>query len=142
MTSEEYISSRLENQIRWYSEKSGSAQALYKRWKVFECVLAASIPVISLIFWNASCTRYVVAAIGAVLSVLSSVHGLYKWHEHWIVYRSTAEALKREKFLYLAKAGPYAAPDADALLVSRCEQILSHENMSWAVMHEETKRKE
>jgi hypothetical protein len=31
---------------------------------------------------------------------------LYQFQEHWITYRSTAEALKQECYLYLARAGP------------------------------------
>ncbi|MHC6591591.1 DUF4231 domain-containing protein [Arthrobacter sp. C152] len=32
---------------------------------------------------------------------------LYQFQERWITYRSTAAALKHERYLYLAKAGPY-----------------------------------
>lgn len=142
MDTNEYLHDRLEQQIRWYSEKSGSAQQIYKRLKIGEFLLSAAIPLISLILWDCIYARYIMSGIGSILSVLAYVHGLYKWHDHWIMYRSTAEALKREKYLYLAKAGPYVSPDADRLLVTRCEQILSQENALWAVMHdEETKHK-
>jgi uncharacterized protein YdeI (BOF family) len=45
-----------------------------------------------------------------------------QYHPNWITYRSTCEALKHEKYLYLAKAGPYAAViDAHVFLAERIE---------------------
>jgi hypothetical protein len=46
---------------------------------------------------------------------------------------ATSEALKHEKFLYLAHAGTYAtAANPDALLAERIEGRVSQEHASWA----------
>ena len=46
---------------------------------------------------------------------------------------STSEALKHEKFLYLAHAGTYAtAANPEALLAERIEGRVSQEHASWA----------
>jgi hypothetical protein len=39
------------------------------------------------------------------------LHQMNQYHSNWITYRSTAEALKREKHLFLATAGPYGAAE-------------------------------
>jgi Protein of unknown function (DUF4231) len=39
--------------------------------------------------------------------VLEGAQHLYQFQEHWITYRTTAEVLKHERCLYLAKAGPH-----------------------------------
>lgn len=135
MTDTEYIQNRLEDQIKWYSRKSQTAQKWYKRLKIFEFLISASIPVITLALWDFASTRYIISTIGAILSILTALHGLYKWHEHWIKYRSTAEALKREKFLYLTQSGPYSTENAEHILVEHCEQILALENSLWATIH-------
>ena len=36
---------------------------------------------------------------------------LYLWQANWVQYRSTAEALKHEKYLYFAATGLYSADD-------------------------------
>ena len=54
---------------------------------------------------------------------------LNQYQENWTNYRTTAESLKHEKFLFLAKAGPYAdAADPRATLAERVEALISQEN--------------
>jgi hypothetical protein len=53
------------------------------------------------------------------------------------LYRATREALKREDFLYSAKAGPYSdARDADTLFVERSDSIMSGESLKWIAAQE------
>ena len=52
--------------------------------------------------------------------------------EHWISYRSAAEALKHERYLYLAKAGPYTGDDHHRVLAERIEGLISQEHAKWA----------
>ena len=54
-------------------------------------------------------------------------------------YRVTAEALKRERSLCLARAGPYAnAERPDAVLAQRVERIVSQEYGAWADTQRDT----
>lgn len=47
-------------------------------------------------------------------------------------YRATEEALKREQYLYLAKAGFYRGIDAPAkLLAERVEALVGSEEAKW-----------
>lgn len=46
-------------------------------------------------------------------------------------YRSTAEMLKRERYLYLAEAGPYTRTDRHRLLAERLEALFSREHAKW-----------
>ena len=63
---------------------------------------------------------------------------LYQLQENWITYRSTAEALKRERYLYLAKAGPYAEGDRHKQLAERLEVLISREHAKWTASHKNT----
>jgi hypothetical protein len=64
-----------------------------------------------------------------------------QYHPNWITYRSTSEALKHEKYLYLAKAGPYAAAaDAHVLLAERIESLVSQEHANWVSEQEYKER--
>jgi hypothetical protein len=56
---------------------------------------------------------------------------LLQLQEHWIEYRSTAESLRKEKFLFLTQTDPYDKDDAFHLLVQRVEALLSKENAEW-----------
>jgi hypothetical protein len=99
------------------------------RIKVVQIVSAALIPVLA----TASLPTWVAGGLGALIVVLESVQQLFQFHSNWTHYRSTSEALKHEKYLYLAGAGAYAkAADPTALLCERVEGRVSQEHATWA----------
>ena len=63
--------------------------------------------------------------------VLEGAQQLYQWQSNWILYRSTAEALKHERALYLAEAGPYRDEDRHRVLAERVEGLVSQEHAKW-----------
>ena len=120
---------RLEEQIRWYSHGARRNKRWYLRIKVVQIVSAAAIPVLA----ATSLPTWVAGGLGALIVVLESIQQLFQFHSNWTHYRSTSEALKHEKFLYLAHAGAYAnAANPDALLAERIENRVSQEHASWA----------
>jgi hypothetical protein len=67
---------------------------------------------------------------------------LNQFQASWIAYRSTCEALKHEKFLYLAQAGPYESNEkAIALLAERIEGLVSQEHAKWVSAQREAEKK-
>jgi hypothetical protein len=125
---------RLEDQIGWYDRKSQAAQHWYKRAKVIELVVAAAVPPLAALEVSAA----VVSVVASVVVVLEGAQHLFQWNEHWIAYRSTCEALKHERYLYLANAGPYStAPVPRALLAERVEGLVSQEHAKWASTQQE-----
>ena len=87
---------RLEEQRQWFDRKSTGAQHLYKRMKVFELIVAAAVPVTA----GLSAPAVVTATLGAIVVVCEGTQHLFQWHAKYVGYRSTAEALNREKALY------------------------------------------
>jgi hypothetical protein len=49
----------------------------------------------------------ITGGLGVIVVVLESMQGLFQFQQNWTYYRSTAEGLKHEKFLWQARAGPY-----------------------------------
>jgi Protein of unknown function (DUF4231) len=125
---------RLQDQIEWYDRKSASNQRAFKYLKICTISAAAVIPVIAKISGMSSVT----AGLGVFIVVLEGLQQLNQYHSNWISYRSTCEALKHEKFLYLGKAGLYAtANDPHALLAERIESLVSQEHAKWASSQEQ-----
>ena len=77
---------------------------------------------------------------GALIVVVEGLQQLQQYQQNWTAYRSTCERLKHEKFLYLARAGPYVmASNRDSLLAARVEGLVSQEHAAWVShQHEET----
>jgi len=128
---------RLEDQIAWYDRKSAVNQNRFKLLKGVQLVAAAAIPVSATLGLDAA----VAAGLGASVVVLEGFLQLNQYQQNWISYRSTAEALKHEKYLFLAGAGPYAQANGEhALLADRIEGLISQEHAKWVSTRQEEPR--
>ena len=127
---------RLEDQIDWYDRRSRSAQHLFKRIKVVEILCAAMIPFLAAVPFHYQ--NLVTAGLGVLITVFEGILHLNQYQQLWNTYRSTCEALKHEKFTYLAHAGPYAtAADPHALLAERIESLVSQEHAQWSAFQQQ-----
>jgi hypothetical protein len=125
---------RLEDQITWYDKRSGGNQRWYKRLKIAEIIAAALIAGTA----GLGLSRYVTVALAVLLLVFEGLQQVNQYHANWISYRSTSEALKHEKFLYLGKSGPYAEDEGrHTLLAERIESTVSQEHAKWVSAHEQ-----
>ena len=119
---------RLEDQIAWYDRKSGIAQRRFKWIKGSQLVFAATIPVVATLDLHAA----VAGTLGGLIVVLEGYAQLNQYQQNWQAYRSTCEALKHEKYSFLARAGPYAGIRKPIpLLADRIEGLISQEHAKW-----------
>jgi hypothetical protein len=131
------IIERLEDQINWYDRKSQSAQRMFKRIKVVEILAAAVIPLLAGL--NFQHDKLVIAGLGVLITILEGVLHLNQYQQLWGTYRSTCEALKHEKYAYLAGAGPYtAAANPRVLLAEQIESLVSQEHAQWSSIQQRT----
>ncbi len=127
---------RLEDQINWYDRNSGSNQRWFKRLKVAQIASGALIAFCTT--FRHGLLSYLPGILGVFVIVLEGLQGLYQYQHNWITYRTMSEQLKREKYLWLAKAGPYASADhPDVLLAERIEDLISREQSSWVALKEQ-----
>jgi hypothetical protein len=138
---DEYLAARLEEQIGWYDEKSIKAQRNFKRVRMVELTAAALVPFLAGIATTTTLPmiQWAIAVLGVVVVVAASMVGLFDWQENWISYRSTAEALKHEKWVYLSRVSPYDGDAPFALLVERVEGLVSREHTKWQESHSQKK---
>lgn len=132
MNEDEYIASRVDDQISWYDRKSQSAQCWFKWLRGIEIVAAAAIPLIAGFAADPFPVTLVVGLLGASIAVISAVISLNQFQENWTEYRTTCESLKHEKFLFLTKAEPYHEEKPYRLFVQRVESLISKENSAWS----------
>lgn len=130
------IFGRLEDQIDWYDRKSRSAQRIFKRVKVVEILAAAMIPFLAGLSFPHE--KLVTAGLGVLITILEGVLHLNQYQQLWSTYRSTCEALKHEKYIYLGKAGPYAGVvDPHVILAERVESLVSQEHAQWSSIQQQ-----
>lgn len=133
MSDPDPITARLDDQINWYGRKSAASQNTFKRIKTIEIVAAALIPFFGAFTRDYPPSAWVTCALGILLTVLEGLLHLNQYQQNWIDFRATGESLKHEKYLYIAKAPPYAGvADARAVLAERVESLVSQEHARWA----------
>src|SRR5215210_1581808 len=127
---------RLEEQLAWYDGNSDHHKLWFQSLKVAQIVIAAAIPAIA----AAGASAALAGVLGAAIVVLEGLQQLFQFQQNWVNYRATAEALKHERSLYLARAGPYAAGGRpDALLAERVEGLVSQETAAWSSSQRDAK---
>ena len=134
MTEDEYIEQRLDDQIAWYGKKSARNKKLHLNLNTTIIVCAAAIPAFSAFTTGElyDPAKYIIAILGVLTATLTGITSLWKFQEKWTIYRSTAEALEREKILYLTKTAPYDKAEMGfAQFVRNVERIMNAENSSW-----------
>jgi Protein of unknown function (DUF4231) len=125
---------RLDEEITWYERRARTNQVLYKGGKIIVIVAAALIPFVSGL---PRVETWYIGALGVLIAIVEGVQQLNQHHANWISYRATCEALKHEKYLHLAGAGPYAdTRTPGALLAERVEALVSQETGKWASSQE------
>jgi len=123
---------RLEDQLAWYDAKSNHSQWWYKTLKFVQVALAVSIPIASHL--DPVVAKWVTSVAGALIAILEAVQHMNQYSTLWVTYRSTAEHLKHEKYLFLSGAGPYKGLSNDERLVTlaeRVEEQVSTEHANW-----------
>ena len=133
MTEEQYITERVEDQIKWYERKSAINKKYYLWSNASIIVFAALIPFLAgLSDDSIDWPKYIIAVLGVFTATLTGISALYKFQEKWATYRMTGESLKREKLLFQTKTQPYDGSAASFnQFVSNVESLMSSENAGW-----------
>jgi Protein of unknown function (DUF4231) len=115
--------------------KSNYNQQAFKVLKGWTVLAAALVPVLAA--FGVGDVR-IATVIAASIAIVEGIQQLNQYQTNWILFRSTCEDLKHEKFLYLSSAGPYRnAENPVALLAERIEGLVSQEHAKWTSGREE-----
>gem|GEM_PF-274746 len=135
MRAQQYLEQRVNDQIQWYEKKSAINQKRYKQCQIGAIVFGAAIPLLTAISFEdfEVLLRFTIALLGSLIAIMNALVSLYKFQDNWVQYRTAAESLTREKFLFLTKSRPYAGDEEKDFkqLVERCELTMSSENSVW-----------
>ncbi|WP_321573634.1 DUF4231 domain-containing protein [Intestinibacter bartlettii] len=128
-----YVKNRLDDQIKWYSNKSEIAQNHYKIIMTVTFILNATIPIILLFSDLINLPVKVLAtSCTSIIAICTSILQLNSYQEIWLKYRITCENLLREKIFFETNTGKYKdTEDSLELLIITCEKIMDSETTEW-----------
>ena len=146
-----YLQTRVNPQISWLSASSGKYKKGYMRYRVIALALSslttilpsymnykdeANPQVAILVGWIPFVVQLASASATLSLALLS----LNRSQENWVRYRSSAEALEREKLLFLTRTTEaYASDQAFQNFVLQAEAIMQEERSQWTQQIQEPK---
>ncbi len=144
-TEDEYLQSRVLDQIKWYDKENSRNKKWFLRLKITEITLSLCVPFLAAYITSAdSPLKVIVGILAIVVAAIASIITLIKFQENWLEYRTVAESLKLEKFLFLSKAGPYKDSTSPLpLFVERFEGLISTSTKKWVsyISKKETENK-
>jgi hypothetical protein len=135
----DYKLERLQEQIDWHSKKARQNKRRYRISQIIIIFVAAIIPVINVLGFADQQTRIVSSVLGATVVIVTGLTQLEKYQENWIMYRTTIELLKKEKYFYENEVGEYSGLDESERkksLVERVESIVSSETSKYFTVHQ------
>jgi len=139
----DYKQNRLEDQITWYSQKAQHNKIRFRLCQVMILVAGSIIPIINVAGFGDIATRITSSVIGALIVIATGVTQLEKYQENWMIYRTTSELLKKEKYFFENSAGEYSKieeEDKKKLLVERVEGIVSSETSKYFTIHQPSQK--
>jgi hypothetical protein len=135
-----YKENRLEDQINWYSHKAQHNKINFRLCQIIILVAGSIIPIINVVGFGDIATRIISSVVGAIIVIATGITQLEKYHENWIIYRTTSELLKKEKYFFENSAGEYykikEEGEKSKLLVERVEAIVSSETSKYFTIHQ------
>jgi len=134
MNKEQYLKDRVDNQIDWYSKKSATNKRMHLWCKGLVIVFSAIIPLLSgFLETGPKYFNYIIGILGMLVAIFAGISELMKFQEKWAKYRTTAETMKHEKFLFLTESIHYIEDQGRFnKFVSRIETLISTENTEWS----------
>jgi Protein of unknown function (DUF4231) len=139
---ERYLSGRLEEQIDFYEKAAARAKLMHVRLQGGIIVLSVMVPVaVSHPQDWSGWPRFLVVAASLLLPAMTGLTSFRKYGETWISYRTTAELLKTEKYLFLTGSGRYRDnPNAFHDLVEAVEAQLIAEHTKFRASFTEVRQ--
>lgn len=141
----------LADQQGWYDRRAQMCKR-WSRWLSMVILLAGALTgLVQLwapspdapVHWTAVAS----VLLSALVIIAKGTEKVWNFDETWATYRQAAEALKRERRLYLTGVGPYVTVgsegEAHRRFVERCEDIMAVESRSfWSSRQKETDESE
>jgi hypothetical protein len=134
----DYKKDRLEVQIKWHSKKARHNKSRFRLCEVIVIIAGSIIPIVNIVEIDPG-TRIVSSVLGGLIAIVTGITQLEKYQENWILYRTTSELLKKEKYYYENEVGEYSGLDEsnrNRKLVERVESLVSSETSKYFVLRQ------
>lgn len=135
------LKQRVKVSLEWYIEKAAKYRRYFYTLSFISILMPLLITVLNNVCVDSFERCYIQNAIticSVFTTLATSILALFKFQEKWILYRSTAEEIKKELSLFSAKK----CGDINELnLISKIEECMSKERAEWFVLSNDKSEK-
>ena len=127
MTSDEYITERLNPMRAWYDKKAYTAKRAHQITRLLIVLGGAHVPVLI----NLETTKVISTCLSLLVVILIAIESVFHFREQWKAFRSTEQLLTREYIHFATGQGHYAqstTEQAFPIFVKHIESILTTEH--------------
>jgi hypothetical protein len=137
MTDDEFRSyrdGRYAGILNYYDEKAIWNKRFYHMCSLYVMVVSVGISPIILLYKEHG--QVLAALLSPTVALLTAVAGHYRFHENWLGYRATWDALNHQIHWHDAQLGLYAGQeDPNRFFVEQVEALISREGSEWLRRH-------
>ncbi|HET7283592.1 MAG TPA: DUF4231 domain-containing protein [Nitrososphaeraceae archaeon] len=112
-------------------------QEIFLKFQVLIIGFGVLIPIVNVISYpDELAIRIISSILGSLITGITGLVQLIKAQESWLLFRSTAETLKREYQLFMQKSGDYSDSNLtedkkNKMFIERTESIISAEGSKY-----------
>jgi hypothetical protein len=134
---EEYRTTRYSEALNYYDKRANRNRICYRILSIYIIVSSIIIaPVLMLDQVLKGCSRIIATIIAPTVAIATGIASHFGFHENWLNYRATWDALRHELYLRNANIQDYGtSTDRNALFVARVETLISSEGEAWLSRH-------
>lgn len=125
---QKYLKERYEPQVKWYDTRAERNKRLFNYLQAGTIILTSLASIF--IALGEGWEKWTALCLTAFVSFSTTFVITFRYHEKWVAYRTTCEALRKQIYYYHAGIGKYGTdpnPDPRALFVRRCETWISRD---------------
>ncbi len=140
MTDEEfsvYRDGRYQSIMAYYDDRAVKNQKAHRFCSNYVLIVSVAItPILTVGLFNKETAMIIAALLAPTVAIVSGIASNYKFHENWLSYRATWDALQHELHWHDARIHEYKdAADRHALFVDRVEHLIAQEGSEWLDCH-------
>lgn len=131
---QEFYEDFYKDQFEWYDDKAVNNKNYYRVMKVIEIALAAALPIAATIFavTREPSWQWAIIVFAALLIIVEALEWNLNYQKKWMNYRTTAEGLRREEYMFKMGTGEYdGSDDPEKLFAERVLALTSREHRYW-----------
>ena len=131
-----YLAEDYAQALKFYDDRARLSKTIYRVFSIYLIVASAILTLLVALAPEQEWWRTMTAALSATLVIATGILAHLKSHENWLTYRSSWDALERERRLFETTSGPYCSvPDKSTLFVERVEAVLRKEGTDFFARH-------